>query len=133
MAKGAFSIAINGLRALDGIAKKVGDVANEGVQEAAIQAAARLADRIIENAPEVTGDLKSRIESGGFKKRTGKPSAAYVRVGSKGEGPTNLGALVEFGTVRAAPKLFFRPAVDANASQIIDALKRGAANGLKQL
>lgn len=128
-----FSVAIQGLKALDGLAEKIGNASNDSIQRAAIEAADRLAARVRENAPVVTGDLRGRIQSGGFKKRSGKPIAAYVRVGSKGEGPSNLGALVEFGTVRAAPKPFFRPAVDASKSDILAALTRGAAEGLKEL
>jgi len=130
-----FSLAIQGLRSLDGLAEKLGSAANEHIQEAAIEAAARIADKARNNAPEITGDLKSRIQSGGLKRRTGKPIAAYVRVASKGSGagPTNLGTLVEFGTVRAAPEPFFRPAVDASKAEVLAALRRGAAEGLKEL
>lgn len=52
----------------------------------------------------VTGRLERSLESGGFKKRPGKPVAAFVRINRRIAPHAHL---VAFGTVHSAPNDFF--------------------------
>lgn len=91
------------LKQLDGLTTK--GVAND-IGDAVRAAADVVRDAIKAEAPKPgdgahpysTGELRDAIVSGGFKKRAGKPIAAFARVDGKKTKPSNVGALVEFGS-----------------------------------
>ena len=79
------------LKAFDELKTGVPDSAGDGVNAVAKAAA----EVIRAEAPQgPTGNLKKSIESGGYKKKQGKPVAAFVRVNRKKAPHAHL---VEFG------------------------------------
>lgn len=82
---------------LEDVLKSLGDLADDIPSSAGdgARAAAEAAKVVIQNeAPRRTGKLRESIVAGGFKKKQGKPVAAFVRVDRKKAPHAHL---VEFG------------------------------------
>lgn len=105
-------------------------VAKKAVSKAVRRAMAPVRKQVKDTAPKDTGALQANVTLRTSARKSGK---VYARVGIKGGAKANPDTpyyfrMIEFGTQHMPAAPFMRPALEANASSILDA----AADELQQ-
>lgn len=122
-------------KSLDDVLKRIAQV-EEKIAKKALRKASRKAMNIVkkaakDNAPEDSGDLTEHIDL----RLKIKPGVIYARVGVRGGAKKNdetpyYWRMVEFGTKNQAAQPFMLPALEENASAVLDTVTEALRKAL---
>ncbi len=120
---------IEGAREMERLLKELGPVAAQRLGDQALRAAGKT---IVEEArrlvPVDTGRLRASIVVR-TERRAKSEDQRRVLIGFL-KPASRLAHLVEFGTVRMAPRPFLRPALDGKAGEALDTMGKTLARGI---